>query len=107
MHNISFKNHFFGLSAHFKFTSKISYLTNYKELEVNLETMIAKRFGFKYPYDLEIKDIDYRILNSELRDLMNYADYNIDLAYSFTINPWNSRRAEQEFLVRYDKYKKI
>ncbi len=79
-------------------------MTYYKDIVFNLETVIAKRFNYLYPYPQEIKEIDYRILNSEFRDLMNYADYDVDLAYSFIINPWTSKRAENEFLVRFDKY---
>lgn len=45
-------------------------LSNYKEIEDKLMTLIAKKFGFKYPLELPVKEIDKKILNLEWEQLM-------------------------------------
>lgn len=45
-------------------------LANYKELEDKVMHVIAQKFGFKYPLDKEIKDIDHQMFTIEWHELM-------------------------------------
>ena len=81
------------------------FLTNYYKSEETLEILIAKKFEYKYPYDKEVTDFDHLILQNEFRDLFDMdVVTNIDLDLT---NPWTSKKAEREFLKRFEKYKNI
>ncbi len=45
-------------------------LSNYKEIEDQLMQLIAEKFGFKYPLDDEVKNIDKELLQLEWEQLM-------------------------------------
>jgi hypothetical protein len=80
-------------------------LPQFSEIEQRLERVIAKRFGFRYPYPPAVKDIDMRLLISEMRDLTRRSDWR---DYPFTpldirIEPWDEARCRREFMKRYRK----
>ena len=71
-------------------------LSNYKEIEDKLMTLIAEKLGFKYPLDKPVKQIDEKMLQFEWEHLMlkkplddpgfecwppNYAKYRFRLSY--------------------------
>lgn len=45
-------------------------LSNYKEIEDGLMSVIAKKFGFQYPLSSAVKDIDEKMLVIEWEELM-------------------------------------
>lgn len=84
------------------------YLPQYKELEVRIEQIIARRFGFRLPMPAAIKTADLTLLVTEMRDLMKNADYK-QLPYTplpDRIVPWPSTKARREFLKRFNKLSK-
>jgi hypothetical protein len=47
------------------------FLTNYKELENNIMKVIAKKFGFEYPFNNDIHESDVAQLKTEAKELLN------------------------------------
>jgi 5'-deoxynucleotidase YfbR-like HD superfamily hydrolase len=61
-------------------------LCNYKEIEHNLMLVISKKFGFDFPMDDEVKEIDKYALETEWVNLM--VNDNPDFA---SLSPWESK----------------
>ena len=82
-------------------------LKNYKEIEENLERCIARKFKFRFPYPLEVKDpmtkfdIDTRLLHTEMKQLMNGCSYDENMCYDFKIKYWSPQKTEKELLKRF------
>ncbi len=71
-----------------------SLLPSYKEIEHQLSIVIAKKFGYNYPYSVQTKLTDKAALefeweNIRMKDQIEY---------------WSPDRAKQEFLDRFYKY---
>ena len=84
----------------------------FKELEDRIESAMAKKFGFNYPYDPAIKLADTQMLLLEKtyvkqddRPWKNYTPLDLkleaELYNKVDLNPWNPRKAKKEFLWRY------
>lgn len=84
-----------------------SILPQYQELEARSEIAIAKKFGVPYPRPPIIKEIDLRMLVTEMRQLLKGDDWKkIPFEpYDFKIKCWGIKKSEREFLRRYHKYK--
>lgn len=80
----------------------------YLVVEGRLERVIAEKFGLDWPWSPEVKAADNTLLYTEGRDLLNWGmssvskEINGDRKYlPFVIEPWEPKRAEQEFLERF------
>jgi hypothetical protein len=87
-------------------------LPEYMKIEEQVEEALALKFGTFYPLPQEVKDIDGRMLMTEVRDLMpkvkrqdwpkyeDYPGFNV-------VRSWPPEEAKQRFLDRYNKLKGI
>lgn len=87
-----------------------SSLSNYKEIESNLERCIAERFGLTWPMPPEVKRLDERILRDERTQNMNPAPFpwaccdNNAEPLGVTLQFWTPARARYEFGVAFWRY---
>lgn len=65
-------------------------LENYKLIEDKLMSLIAKKFGFKYPLESQVKLVDDEMLKLEWNQLM--------LKGSLTFKCWSNGYSKQRFL---------
>jgi hypothetical protein len=80
-----------------------SLLPDFKRIEQHIETVLAQKFNLRYPWPDEVKRVDLVMLATELRDLMNGADWS-DLPHppmTEHITPWDSAKCRREFYRRY------
>ncbi len=70
-------------------------MPEYKAFEHHLMETIAKKFGFQYPYDPEIKEIDTFMLNLEFKKLVETND--------MTFKCLTPLQAKKEFLRVYNE----
>lgn len=70
-------------------------LSNYKEIEDNLMILIAEKFGFKYPLEKPVKQIDEEMLQFEWEHLM----LQKPLIDNFVC--WSAGYAKRRFLETY------
>lgn len=83
----------------------------FKELEVKIESAMAKRFGFNFPYPREVKIADTQMLiieklyvKKDERVWPHYEGIKIDhLLDLVDTDPWQPRRAKREFLERFEE----
>ena len=68
-------------------------MPEYKAIEDNLMRVIADKYGFKYPLNLEIKKIDKKLLNIEWDSLVNK---------SVEINVWSPEESKIAFLSAFN-----
>jgi hypothetical protein len=73
----------------------------YDAAEEGLMTVIAEKFGFKWPMQKAVKWADDVLLRSEQRDLMADGRIPGTTYVSYTIEPWAPDFAEEMFLSRY------
>jgi hypothetical protein len=84
-------------------------LSQYVEIESRIEEAIALRFGLRYPWPQEVKDIDNAILLDEWKALGNGGKLLMiegyePLGIADKIIGWEPPRAQAEFLDRARKY---
>lgn len=82
-----------------------SLMPQYKEIEQQLERVIARKFKFRYPFPAAVKEIDMRVLVTEMRDLTNQKHWR-ELPFSpleEKIVPWDTAKCHREFMKRYHK----
>lgn len=93
----------------------VTFASEWKCLDARIADAIQEAFGIPgYGVSAYIKGLDHRMLLTEQRDLMNGADLNemnhgsfrLDWKepFDFTIEPWSSEQAEEEFLKDFKKY---
>lgn len=83
----------------------------FKELEVKIESAMAEKFGFNYPYPPEVKQADTEMLILEKLYVKkddhywpNYDGIVVDhLVDKVDLKPWQPQRAKREFLERYEE----
>jgi hypothetical protein len=84
-----------------------SHLTNYLEIEANLERAIAQRFTLPFPMPAEVKRLDNGILADE-RDqaiLIPPREWGLtEPALGVTLQFWSPEKAEYEFLAAFRRY---
>ena len=68
------------------------HLSNYKDIEHNLMTVIAEKFGFQWPLSDEVKKADQTMLEREWHEIM--------LEDSVT-QLWDWRAAKQNFIKKF------
>lgn len=74
-------------------------LTNYKELENNLMSLIAEKFGFAWPMDSDIKDVDRYALEFEWNHLMLKKPFDSEYEHVSMTNA----EVKQAFLDRFEE----
>lgn len=82
-----------------------SLLPQFTEIEARLEKVIARKFGYRYPYPSAVWEVDMRLLVTEMRDLTYRQDWR-EFPYSpldNRIEAWDSDKARREFLKRFHK----
>lgn len=82
-----------------------SLLPQYGEIEERLERVIAKKFRYRYPYPPGVREVDRKLLVTEMRDLTNRTDWKY---YPFTplnihITPWDEEKCRREFMKRFHR----
>lgn len=79
------------------------FLPQYKEFELKIEKVVAKKFGLAFPMPATVKTADMVLLVTEMRDLMRGGDYkNIPFSpMGKKIKPWSAQKARREFLKRF------
>ena len=88
------------------------HLNNYKELEDMIMERIAKKFGFAYPLDPDIKDCDSTQLKTEAKHLLKSGGipwahlYPTKRPHGITPNCWSPEEAEKKFLERFEEVRK-
>lgn len=83
----------------------------FKELETKIETAMAKKFGFTFPYPAEVKKADTQMLileklyvKKDNRVWPHYEGIEVDhLLEEVDLNSWQPRRAKREFLERFEE----
>lgn len=77
-------------------------LPDFELIESRIQWAICKRFGLEWPLPKIVKQIDRRLLATEVRDLVTHdlASWGIerDEPYDFTVIPWPSEVTEARFL---------
>jgi hypothetical protein len=76
-------------------------LAEYKVVEDRVMAALAEKFGFPYPLDPEIKDIDKLMLEWEWHQLMLGQPPTLAMS---EINPWTPEKAKDVFLAMYRSY---
>lgn len=83
----------------------------FKELEVKIESAMAKKFGFQFPYPDEVKLADTQMLLLEktyVKGDKNEWEYYRDVEFEHlkdhvNLKGWQPCRAKREFLDRYNE----
>lgn len=86
----------------------------FKELEVAIESAMAKQFGFTYPYHPEIKHADTVMLISEKLYVKEddslwpaYEEWTAEVVAPYQdkldLASWQPRRAKREFIERFEE----
>lgn len=81
-------------------------LPEYRDIELRVERMLARRFGLKYPFHPDVKRVDLIALATEMRDLTRRTDWR-ELPYppaNLVIKPWSEAKARREFMKRWHLY---
>lgn len=84
-------------------------LSEYKEIEKNIERKIAEKFRLQYPWSDEIKSTDNYMLFLEAHELMNYTPKNWTFGHyerpanKIELQCWTPQVAKQKFLKRFDQ----
>lgn len=78
-------------------------LPSFAEIEARLERALSRKFGYRFPYPSPVKDVDMRLLVTEIRDLTHRSDWK---DYPFTplddeIVPWDTAKCQREFMKRF------
>lgn len=83
-----------------------SLLPQYKEIENRAEKVIAKKYGIPYPHPPIVKEIDIRMLVTEMKQLIRGDDWKHAPLQPFDIKLpcWNFAKAKREFLKRFRQY---
>jgi uncharacterized protein len=87
----------------------------FKDLQVEIESAIAKKFGFNYPYPIEVKQADTEMIILEKLYVKNddrhwpgYEGIVVDhLLNKVDLKPWQPQRAKREFLERYHQLRLV
>jgi hypothetical protein len=83
----------------------------FKELEVKIETSMAKKFGFRFPLADEVKLADSQMLMIEkLRLKKDFSEWAVldgidisEVEHLVDLSPWSPEEAERRFLERYEE----
>lgn len=83
----------------------------FKELEIKIESAMAQKFGFNYPYPPQVRQADTEMLILEKlyvkkddRVWPQYEGIIVDhLIDKVDLKPWQPQRAKREFLERYEE----
>lgn len=81
-------------------------LPDYERIEMMVEKMTAKKFGYPYPMDPRVKEVDMRMLATEMFQLLYSSDakkmpYE---PYSIRLPCWEPKKARSEFMKRWRIY---
>lgn len=81
-------------------------LPDYRDIELRIERVLARRFKWQYPFPADVKRVDLIALATEMRDLTKRRDWR-ELPYppsNLVIKPWSAARARREFMRRWHLY---
>lgn len=84
------------------------YLSNYKELEQQIEGVLAEKWDLVYPWTPMLMRADCRILLDERKALFNWSGLDwelpVDEPLGVTIKAWSWKDAKAAFLERFEDY---
>jgi hypothetical protein len=84
-------------------------IPQYKALELKVEQVIARKYGLQFPFPPLVKEIDLRMLVTEMSQLMKPSqDYKqLPFApYDIALPDWSPTKARSEFLKAFRRYSK-
>lgn len=84
-----------------------SFLTNYTDIERNLERCIAERFALPFPMSPGVKQLDNRILADEREQVMATPPQDwrlVEPPLGVTLHCWTPEKAQFEFLAAFTRY---
>lgn len=79
------------------------YFDGFIECEQRMESWLAKRFKFQYPFDPIVKKYDLIALSTEMRDLMNFCDNDMvdSQPHKSIISPTSHGESKKKFMELY------
>lgn len=82
-------------------------LPEYRDMEVKVEKLVARKFGLRYPYPAAVKQADLIALADEMVSFTNRTDWkNLPFPPSGKkLVAWSPARARTEFMKRHALYK--
>lgn len=82
-------------------------LPQYQEIEQRFERLISRKWKIPFPMPAVVKEIDNRMLVTEMKQLMFKADYRSYpfQPYDMKLTVWSHAKAYREFLKRYEQLK--
>ena len=89
-------------------TNLKAYLPTYRDVEVRLEKLVARRFKLRYPWPASVKQADLVALADEMVCLSNRNDWR-DLPFPPSgqrIKVWSPAKAREEFMKRHNALKR-
>lgn len=80
-------------------------LPDYERIEMKVEKLVLSRFGLPFPKDPRVKEVDMRMLSTEMIQLLYPADAkNIPFKpYDIKLHGWLPAKARREFLKRFSR----
>lgn len=83
-----------------------SLLPQYKAIERQVESVICAKYRIPFPFPAIVKEIDLRMLVTEMRQLLSRKDWKKIPFVPFDIELpcWDSARARHEFLKAFKRY---
>ena len=83
-------------------------LPQYKSLELRIEQLFAKKWRLPFPANPVVKEVDIRMLATEMKQLLPGDDWrkmNVAL-YDIKLPCWSPERARREFMKRFNRLSK-
>jgi len=77
------------------------FLKEYRQMEEKVSKVIFEKFNVPYPINQKIKDIDDKLLRTEIKQLMPFPQKFNDV-YKMHIQEWPPLRAKTNFLERFN-----
>lgn len=78
-------------------------IPQYSAIEHRIEKMMCRKYGIPYPHPPIVKEIDIRMLLTEMRQFIKGSDWKLypSQPFDIKIKVWSHKRAEREFLKRF------
>lgn len=89
-------------------TNLKAFLPAYRDVEMRLEKLVARRFKLRYPWPAAVKQADLVTLADEMVSLSNRSDWR-DLPFPPSgkrIVVWTPEKAREEFMKRHNALKR-
>lgn len=80
-------------------------MAQYQEIEDRFERLVARKWHLPNPHPAVVKEIDRRMLVTEMKWLLTKGDYKSYpwTPYDLTIRVWSHAKAKREFMKRFHR----